>query len=576
MKTLRLALAQTNPTVGDLAGNARQIVALIKEAHGLGADVVAFPELAITGYPPEDLLLKQGFIEDNLLALDAVRKAVPKGIVTVVGFVERDVDIYNSAAVLTGGHLAGTYRKAHLPNYGVFDEFRYFKPGCAPTVFRIGEVLVGITICEDIWYPEGPHRMQAVAGAELIININASPYSIGKLAEREAMLRTRATDSSVVVAYLNMVGGQDELVFDGASMILNEQGEVISRGPQFREGLLVADLDLDGVFMRRLMDPRRRKQAEAAPSAEPVDVDFKPRKRKPASKPAPMPEPMPDDEEVYAALVLGLRDYVRKNRFKGALIGLSGGVDSALVAAIAADALGPENITCIFMPSRYTSKMSRDDSVALCRSLKLKLLTIPIDPVFRSYDAALADAFRGMKPDTAEENLQARIRGNLLMAVSNKTGSLVLTTGNKSEMSVGYATLYGDMAGGFAVIKDVPKTMVYRLARWRNAQSDVIPQRVLTREPTAELRPGQLDTDSLPPYDVLDPILRAYVEQERGMDEIAGQTGAPQDIIRRVVRMVDRSEYKRRQSPPGIKITQRAFGKDRRMPITNGYRGEGS
>lgn len=575
MKTLRLALAQINPTVGDLGGNTRKIIDAIRRASKAGALIVALPELALTGYPPEDLLLKQSFIGENLRALDAIRKAMPSGIAAVIGFVEREVDIHNSAAVLCDGRVCGTYRKMHLPNYGVFDEFRYFQPGVEPKVFKVADVMVGITICEDMWYPEGPHRTQAIAGAEVIININASPYSIGKRDERERMLRTRATDSSVVVAYLNTVGGQDELVFDGASMIIDEHGEVMARGAQFKEDLIVADIDLDAVFMRRLIDPRRRKQAEALDMAAPIEVALKPRKVGPAPG-CTMQGLMCEEQEVYSALVLGLRDYVHKNKFKGGLIGLSGGVDSALVAAIAADALGPKNVTCIFMPSPYTAHISGEDSMALARALGVRLVTIPIQPIFDTYGEALAPTFKGLKPDTTEENLQARIRGNLLMAVSNKSGALVLTTGNKSEMSVGYATLYGDMAGGFAVIKDVPKTLVYRLADWRNAQEAVIPRRIITREPTAELRPDQRDTDSLPPYDVLDPILRAYIEEERSLDEIEAITGSSGDMIRRVVSLVDGSEYKRRQSPPGIKITARAFGKDRRMPITNRYRGDAS
>ncbi|GAB4388795.1 MAG: NAD+ synthase [Thermodesulfovibrionales bacterium] len=578
MKKLRLALAQINSTVGDLEGNAAKIIEGIGQARSFGADLVAFPELAVTGYPPEDLLLKPRFIEDNLKALDRIRRAA-QGVVAVVGFVDRASDIYNAAAVISEKKLVDVYHKMYLPNYGVFDEVRYFQAGGRTPVYRVGEALVGISICEDIWYPEGPARLQALCGAELIININSSPYHMGKPAEREKMLATRASDNDVVVAYVNMVGGQDELVFDGASLVVDERGRTIARGRQFVEDLLVLDVDLEAVFMRRLHDPKRRQQALAArgESVDMVEVPLAgkaPRKAAGRKKPPRRPGPgaMEPLEEIYSALVLGLSDYVRKNGFKGGLIGLSGGVDSALVAAIAADALGRENTRCLFMPSPYTSRESGEDAAALARNLGVKLMEIPIKDIFDSYLEALKGVFKGLKPGVAEENIQARIRGNLLMALSNKFGWLVITTGNKSEMSVGYATLYGDMAGGLAAIKDVAKTLVYDLARWRNRKAGrpLIPERVITREPTAELRPGQKDTDTLPPYEELDPILRAYIERDRSFDEIVAMGADPGKALK-VIAMVDRSEYKRRQSPPGIKITPRAFGRDRRFPITNRY-----
>ncbi len=581
MKTLRIALAQINTTVGDIGGNARKIISYIKEAEAHNVDVVVFPELSLTGYPPEDLLLKPQFIEDNLNALKEIIEEVGD-LVAIVGFVDRDADIYNAAAVIHNRTLVDVYHKVFLPNYGVFDEVRYFQAGRRAPVYRIPvskdkEAVIGVNICEDIWFPDGPHRQQALSGAEVVININASPYHIGKPLFRERMLSTRASDSSVIVVYLNMVGGQDELVFDGCSLIFDEKGELLYRGKQFEEEFIIADLNLDAVFMRRLHDPRRRQEALRGETAS-EEVVIQERKTqekdiKPLSSDrTKVRELMGQEEEVYSALVLGTRDYVKKNGFDSVVIGLSGGIDSSLVATVAVDALGKEKVNGVFMPSPYTSVESREDVEALVSNLGIRSFTIPINGIFESYLQSLKDVFRDREADVTEENIQARIRGNLLMALSNKFGWLVLTTGNKSEMSVGYATLYGDMAGGFAVIKDVPKTMVYRLAKWRNevANRPIIPERVIWKEPSAELKPDQKDTDTLPPYEILDPILKAYIEEDRSFHEILG-LGCELECTQKVIRMIDRSEYKRRQAPPGIKITERAFGRDRRFPITNRY-----
>jgi NAD+ synthase (glutamine-hydrolysing) len=579
MSGLRLALAQINTTVGDLAGNEAKIVAQIARARELGAQIVAFPELAVPGYPPEDLLLKPSFVAANLDALERIARHA-SGITAVVGFVDRTEDIHNAAAVLHEREVAAVYHKTFLPNYGVFDEDRYFRAGERPLVFSLGEAQVGVNICEDIWYPAGPTEVQALAGAHLVINISASPYHAGKGTGRERMLATRAADNVILVAFCNLVGGQDELVFDGGSAILDERGEVIARGQQFAEDLVVADLDLAAVFRQQLHDPRQRK-GHAPQAAEAVQrvaltshASFAPVR---AAERHIVP-PLEPVAEIYQALVTGVGDYVRKNGFRKVVIGLSGGVDSSLTAAIAVDALGAENVTGVFMPSRYSSDASREDAAGLAHNLDIRFMTIPIDGTFQAYLDMLAEPFAGQKPDTTEENLQARIRGNILMALSNKHGWLVLTTGNKSEMSVGYATLYGDMAGGLAVIKDVPKDMVYRLSAHvnRRAGRAVIPQRVFDKAPTAELRPNQTDQDSLPPYPVLDRILHAYVEEDRSLAEIVA-LGATEPTFDRetvvdVIRMVDRAEYKRRQAPPGIKITSRAFGRDRRLPITNRYR----
>ena len=580
LRSIRLALAQINVTVGDLSGNVEQVVHGMRVAAEVGANLVAFPELAVTGYPPEDLLLKPGFVADNLRALDSLTAATRDfpGLTVIVGFADRAGDLYNAAAILREGERVGVYHKHYLPNYSVFDEDRYFSAGTQAPNYLINGVIVGVNICEDIWYPGGPPTAQAYAGAEVLLNISASPYFMGKQQSRERMLATRAADTGSIVAYLNLVGGQDELVFDGSSVVFDEQGELIARAKTFEEDLLVVDLDVEGVFRTRLHDPRRRKERQsAAEYAEPPIVVSAAPASLPAYQVTPRIEPLPPPvEEAYRALILGTRDYVRKNGFKNAVIGLSGGIDSALTATIAVDALGAEHVWGVSMPSRYSSAHSRDDARELAENLGIRYLTLPIEDIFSAALATLKDTFASGPPTkstVAEENIQARARGILLMALSNRFGSLVLTTGNKSEMAVGYATLYGDMAGGYAVLKDVYKTLVYDLARWRNAQTgrDLIPANTIEKPPSAELRPDQRDTDSLPPYDVLDPILRAYVEQDRGFDAIVAQGFAP-ETVRRVVDLVDKSEYKRRQAPPGIKITARAFGRDRRLPLTNAYR----
>ncbi len=572
MRRLRVGLAQVNPTVGDLEGNVRLVLEWMDRARALGCDILAFPELVLTGYPPEDLLFKSAFIEANLKALDEVTKG-SRGLTAVVGFVDKRDDIYNAAAILHDGRRAGVYHKQYLPNYGVFDENRYFQAGTEAPVFALGETVLAANICEDIWYPTGPTTAQALAGAELVITINGSPYHAGKGHFREKMLATRATDDLVCLAYVNTVGGQDELVFDGQSMIFNEKGECLARGKAFEEDLVVADVDLDAVFRTRLHDSRRRKEklrfAERVPRIELQPIA-------PSEKPVPPArevEPLDAVEEIYRALVLGTRDYVRKNGFRRVVIGLSGGIDSSLVAAIACDALGAPNVAGVTMPSPYSSRGTRGDAKRLAKNLGIEFLTLPITPVFKAFKRALARSFKGLKEDVTEENIQARVRGTLLMALSNKFGWLVLTTGNKSEISVGYCTLYGDMAGGFAVIKDVPKTMVYRLARHVNEKAGrpVIPESVFERPPSAELRPNQTDQDTLPPYPVLDQILEAYVEGDKGLKEITAQ-GFDVATVKKVIGMVDRNEYKRRQGPIGIKITPRAFGKDWRLPIVNRFR----
>jgi NAD+ synthase (glutamine-hydrolysing) len=568
-KPLRLAMAQINVVVGDIAGNVEKIEDWINRAVGLQADVVTFPELALTGYPPEDLLLKPQFIEANLAAIRDLAGRVGD-ITAVVGFVDRKDDIFNAAAVIQGGKIAAVYHKMFLPNYGVFDEFRYFQAGRACPVFRIGDATVGLSICEDIWYPDGPFLRQATGGAEILINISSSPYDAGKRQWRERMLQTRAADNTVIVAYTNIVGGQDELVFDGASLILNERGEVLVRGRQFEEDMIVADLDVESVFRQRLRDPRRRQQSvdESTPAAE-----F-PSARQVRNR-APLElhtiQPLEDVAEIYQALVLGTRDYVRKNGFQKVVLGLSGGIDSALTACVAADALGSSNVVGVLMPSEFSSRGSIDDAEELGKNLGIELFTIPIGEVFDAYKKSLKPAFKGTQANVAEENLQARVRGNFLMALSNKFGWLVLSTGNKSEISTGYCTLYGDMAGGFAILKDVMKTTVYKLAEHCNRQGKLrIPRSTIEKPPSAELRPNQLDTDSLPSYDVLDPILRAYVEEDRSVSDMVDMGFDPK-LIQRIVRLVDVNEYKRRQAAPGVKITTRAFGRDRRMPITNKF-----
>ncbi|WP_297162438.1 NAD+ synthase [Thermogemmatispora sp.] len=580
---LRIALAQINVTVGDLDGNAEKIWTAMREAHQAGAHIVCTPELALTGYPPEDLLLKPGFVSANLRRLQWLierSKELP-GLSAIIGYVDRDEDIYNAAAVIGDGRLYGSYHKHYLPNYGVFDEYRYFQAGRTAPLFLINGVHVGITICEDIWYPTGPLTLQAHAGAEVIININGSPYHAGKRHFREQMLATRAADNGLIVAYLNLVGGQDELVFDGGSMVFNEQGRLIARAKQFEEDLLVVDLDIASVFRSRLHDPRRRQERlELRPEEVPLIVVSSDSLPPPTLDGRPLLgagqriEPALERlAEIYAALVLGTRDYVRKTGFSKAVVGLSGGIDSSLTAVIAADALGPENVLGVSMPSAYSSEGSKTDAQQLAENLGIQLITVPIEEIFRTSLRVMAPALGEGDHGLAAENLQARIRGNILMTISNKLGPIVLTTGNKSEMATGYSTLYGDMAGGFAVLKDVPKTLVYELSRYRNSLGErpVIPQAVLEKAPSAELRPGQKDTDSLPPYELLDPILQAYAEEDRSFEEMVAMGFDPL-LVERVMQLVDRSEYKRRQAPPGVKITPRAFGRDRRLPITNRYR----
>jgi NAD+ synthase (glutamine-hydrolysing) len=583
MRSLRVALAQINPTVGDLPGNTQRILDAIDDAEAQACDLVAFPELAITGYPPEDLLLRRPFVHENLDALQRVQDAtVGKHVTAIVGFVDLAPDAYNAAAVLHDGHRAGVYHKQYLPNYGVFDENRYFRPGTESPVFSIAGVPVGVSICEDIWYSSGPVQAQALAGAEVVVNINGSPFHAGKIDAREKMLATRAADNAVIVCYCNMLGGQDSLIFDGGSMIHGPRGERLATAPMFEDALLVADLDVEAVGQVRLHDPRLRRLAPERPVHIPVSEpasSARPARAVPPNDAYPPSSTNPsstnqDDAAIYQALVLGTRDYVHKTGFEKVVIALSGGIDSTLTATIAADALGAANVVCVAMPSRYSSEGSVGDAHALAENLGIELLTIPIEGPFTANLAALHDVFADTIPDVAEENLQARVRGTLIMALSNKFGWLVLTTSNKSESATGYTTLYGDMTGGLAVIQDVPKTTVYRLARHINdeAGQERIPAAVIDKPPSAELRPDQLDEQSLMPYDRLDPILQAFVEEDRTRDEIVAQGFDPADV-ERVMTLVTRSEYKRRQAAPGLKITPRAFGKDRRFPIANAYRG---
>jgi NAD+ synthase (glutamine-hydrolysing) len=567
---LRLALCQLDPTVGDIAANEAAIAAAIEQARAQGAGLVLFGELAVTGYPPEDLLYKEHFLRDARAAVERLALGT-QGLVAIVGFPERAADVHNAAAVLADGRLAGIARKIRLPNYGVFDEQRYFLAGSAPGLIELGEHLVGITVCEDIWQPGPPCSDLALAGATLIVNISASPYHAGKGGERELMLVQRAREHLAAVAFCALVGGQDELIFDGHSFVVDHSGELLARAAQFEEEILICDVDLAApAAERRRSSGHRALLGGGRPTAEllaTLPLPPPPSAAAPA-RIAPLIEPQA--AEIYAALRLGLRDYVRKNGFAHVVLGLSGGIDSALVATIAVDALGAAKVSVVVMPSQFSSAETQGDARALAQTLGVQLIELPIAEIYATYESDLAEEFAGRAPDLAEENLQARIRGNLLMALSNKFGWLVLTTGNKSEMSVGYSTLYGDSAGGFAVIKDIEKTLVYALARWRNEDGAPIPASIIERAPSAELRPGQRDDQSLPPYEVLDAILRGYVEEDLGREELLAR-GLPAAAIDQVIALVDRAEYKRRQAPPGIKVTERAFGRDRRMPITNRY-----
>jgi NAD+ synthase (glutamine-hydrolysing) len=574
---LRVALAQINPTVGDVDGNAAKIAERIAAAREQGAALVVFPELALTGYPPEDLLLKTSFLDRAAAALEELA-AQTRDIVALVGFPEGADDVYNSAAVLGGGEVAAIYRKMYLPNYGVFDEQRYFQSGAEAGIFELNGTPIGVTVCEDIWEPGPPAMTEALAGAQVIVNLSASPYRIGYGHGRERMLVQRAVDNLAAVVFVNTVGGQDELVFDGHSLAVDQDGRILARCPQFEESLTLCTIDPREVSSARLRDTRHRanvrRQRRATPVAEPPAVHLASLVVEGAGETvggtvAPL---LDHEEEVYAALRTGLRDYVDKNGFEQVVIALSGGIDSALVALVAVDALGPERVICVSMPSPYSSEGTRADARAIAENLGVDFREIAIAAAMEAYDAMLADEFAGREPDIAEENIQARIRGNVVMALSNKFGWLVLATGNKSELSVGYATLYGDMAGGFAVIKDVFKGLVYRLVRWRNEQAgrELVPASVLERPPSAELRHEQLDEDSLPPYEILDAILAGYVEEDLDAMELV-RRGLPADEVERVIRMVDRAEYKRRQAPPGIKVSTKAFGRDRRLPITNHF-----
>jgi len=554
---IRIALAQINCRVGDLEANCSKIRYYLKRCEDAGVDIACFPELAVTGYPPEDLLLKPKFIADNIHELKQLAGEV-RDIVAVIGFVDRHGgSLYNAAAIVYKGKIRGIYHKMFLPNYGVFDEERYFEPGEKTMVFNYGGLVFAVNICEDIWHKDGPAMMHAKLGAKLVLNINASPYYAGKVKLRESILRVQAKKSRVDIAYVNLSGGQDELVFDGQSMVVSAKGNIIQKAAAFEEDLLMVDLKVV---------PAR------AGSKKVILLEKYPALRKKPKLPKRHFQALTAPEEVYRALVLGVKDYAGKNGFGKAVIGVSGGIDSALVASVAADALGKDNVTGVFMPTHYSSPESEIDAKQLCRNLGIQFINISIEQAYKMYLMILEPHFAGLERNITEENLQARIRGNILMALSNKFHWLVLTTGNKSEMSTGYATLYGDMAGGLAVVKDVPKTLVYKICRWKNSVHQIIPERIFTKPPTAELRHNQKDEDTLPPYAELDPILKAYVEEDKELNQIV-KSGFKKETVLDVMRLVDRSEYKRRQSPPGIKITPKAFGRDRRMPITNGYKG---
>jgi NAD+ synthase (glutamine-hydrolysing) len=574
---MKIALAQVDPIVGDVLGNAEKAADALDRAVEGGAELVAFPELAITGYPPEDLLLRPSFIRDNLGALGEFAERVPEGVVAAIGFADLNGDLYNACAVVSGGEILYRYHKQYLPNYGVFDENRYFRAGeGAPPILRVGNTLVGLSICEDIWYPGGPPREQAVGGADVLLNISASPYHRLKGDSRERMLGVRASDYGCYVLFCNLVGGQDDLVFDGRSVVFDPEGRVIARAKQFEEDLLLVNVYPEEALVRHLQEPLFRKEN---PTRVPEVVEVLPPEPGTPIEIAEAPgveyriePPLSEEGEVLEALVLGLRDYFRKNGFSHAVMGLSGGIDSSTSAAIAVRALGAENVTIVLMPSQFTSEQSNTDAQAVVENLEVETYEIAIEPAFEAYNEMLAEVFKGMRQDETEENIQARIRGNILMALSNKFGWVVLTTGNKSEASVGYSTLYGDTAGGFSVIQDVPKTLVYRIAEHINEIEgrEIIPESVLTKMPSAELSADQQDVDELPPYEVLDPILEAYVEEDKGIEELVA-AGFDEEDVRDVIKRVEAAEYKRRQSPTGIKVTSRSFDRERRIPITHGY-----